>query len=79
MNTTSYVANTADGCVRATTVLQSTYNSTDYFGYCLPVDTASTNWDALHATVNTPSVSMYLCSWLHLIDPLASICVCVHG
>ena len=62
VNTTSYIASTADGCIWSTTVLYSTYNSIDYFGYCLPSDTTSAAWDVLHATIDRPAVSLYVCS-----------------
>ena len=61
VNSTTYVASAAAGC----TLLISAYNSTDYLGYCLPTDTASSAWTALHATVNKPAVNsgdMQLCS-----------------
>lgn len=66
VNTTSYVADTADGCISSTIVLTSIYASTDYFGYCLPADTTTTDWNALHAIVNTPAVSPYRCAWLKM-------------
>lgn len=71
VNGTTYVASTAAGC----TSLVSAYNSTDYLGYCLPSDTASSTWTALHATVNKPAViceRVQLCScWSNYLFILA--------
>ena len=64
VNETSYVASTAQGCIRSTTVLYSTYDSIDYFGYCLPTDTTSAAWQALHATIDRPAVSLHAISQL---------------
>ena len=57
VNETNYVASTADGCIRATVVLPASYNSTDYLGYCLPLDTSSSAWQTLYSAANQPAVS----------------------
>lgn len=71
VNGSTYVASTAAGC----TSLVSAYDSTDYLGYCLPSDTASSTWTALQATVNKPAVNcervQHCCSWSNYLFILA--------
>ncbi|KAL0048031.1 hypothetical protein WJX82_006092 [Trebouxia sp. C0006] len=51
VNGTTYIASSDSDCASLT----SAYNSTDYLGYCLPSDTSSSAWTALHAAVNKPA------------------------